>query len=101
MAKAARTMLAGGLVAMAAIALAQDGPDTPSVLPPAIIVEGQRPRVDDGMWSIHQWPTRQVFKMGGGRSVSMLSGWTFCVGAERFDAMIAVFRAAFDRLAAR
>ncbi len=31
----------------------------------------------------------------------MLSGWTFCVGAERFDAMIAVFRAAFDRLAAR
>lgn len=31
----------------------------------------------------------------------LLSRWVFCVGAGRFDAMIAVFRASFDRLAAR
>ncbi len=91
MAKAARTMLAGGLVTMAAIGLAQDGPDTPSVLPPAIIVEGQRPRVDDGMWSIHQWPTRQVFKINGKRIISMLPGWTVrtCIADGGADAAIA------------
>lgn len=30
----------------------------------------------------------------------MLTRWVFCVGAGRFDAMVAVFRASFDRLAA-
>jgi hypothetical protein len=31
----------------------------------------------------------------------MLSRWVFCVGAGRFDAMVDIFRTAFDRLAPR
>ncbi|MEG3163139.1 M17 family peptidase N-terminal domain-containing protein [Sphingomonas sp. PB2P19] len=30
-----------------------------------------------------------------------LSRWVFCVGAGRFETVVAIFRAAFDRLAAR
>lgn len=74
---AMRGIVASGLMAVAAAGVAQDVPVAPA---PEIVVEGARPQVDAGAWTIHQWPSRTInFSPGGhgtGRQISSTPGWT-------------------------
>jgi hypothetical protein len=74
-AMAIRAILAVGLLSAAAVAQ-----DVPVVPPPEIVVEGERPHVEAGMWEIHQWPARM-----------MGPGWTIhvCIADESLEDAVA------------
>ncbi|MEG3165168.1 hypothetical protein U1701_11235 [Sphingomonas sp. PB2P19] len=80
-------------MALAAGAMAQDVPVDPRKAPPEIVVEGERPHVDAGAWTIHKWPSRTVIVNSGsaGRGVSTTPGWTArtCIADEALDDAIA------------
>ena len=90
---AMRAILVAGLLAAGAVA--QDVPRGQTTTPPEIVVEGARPRVEAGMWEIHQWPSLLRQKapggFGAGRSMTTIPGWTInsCIADEGLEDAVA------------
>ncbi|WP_380785931.1 DUF3617 family protein [Sphingomonas sp. R86521] len=89
-----RATLASGLIAAASVAVAQDVPVARNDPPPEIVVTGQVPQVQDGLWRIRRWPMRSVsYPAQGpsaGQTVSLTPGGEtrLCVANDKANQAI-------------
>lgn len=87
-----RAILAGGLIAVGGVAIAQDVPVARKEPPPDVVVTGEVPQIQDGLWRVRRWPRRLVsFLPDGpstGQTVQIFMGGTtdLCVADGRAEA---------------